>query len=438
MRNVCVGMVIAGVVGAASGQVVEESRRLLGDGVANGDLFGSSLAIGDGIIAVGSMRDDDRGLNSGSVYLFDAETGVELMKIVPEGSGAVDQVGNAMVISDGVLAIAAHNTDDLTGTVYLYDLHTGVLLREARPRRPRRFSNFGESMAIDGGVLAVGGPGDSSNGLEAGEAYLIDLKTGAQTHSLKPKDGRAYDLFGSSIDIEDGLVAVGAYQDDDGGYNTGSGYLFDAVSGEEIMEIYAEDGEEDDYFGREVLIEEGRLYVSAVRDGVNGPSSGSVYVYDVQSGTELMRIIPDDGEDREAFGSSIAIQNGVLVVACPRSDEQALNSGVIYLYDAISGEELGRLAASNGEAQDWLGFSIAIDAGRIAAASIYHNDHGMAYVLDACAGDFNLDWRYTYEDASAFLGAYAAGADDADLNGDGALTFFDVAAFVEGYLGGCL
>ena len=438
MRNVCVGMVIAGVVGAASGQVVEESRRLLGDGVTDGDLFGSSLAIGDGIVAVGSMRDDDRGLNSGSVYLFDAETGVELMKIVPEGSGAVDQVGNAMVISDGVLAIAAHNTDDLTGTVYLYDLHTGELLREARPRRPRRFSNFGESLAIDGGVLAVGGAGDSSNGLEAGEAYLIDLATGAQTHSLKPKDGRAYDLFGSSIDIEDGIVAVGAYQDDDGGFNTGSVYLFDAVSGEEIMEIYADDGEEDDYFGREVLIEDGRLYVSAVRDGVNGPSSGSVYVYDVQSGAELMRIIPDDGEDREAFGSSIAIQNGVLVVSCPRSDERGFDSGVIFLYDAISGEELGRLAASNGESRDWLGFSIAIDAGRIAAASIYHNDHGMAYVLDACAEDFNLDWRYTFDDVSAFLGAYAAGTDDADLNGDGMLTFFDVAAFVEGYLGGCL
>lgn len=437
MRNVCVGMAIACVVGVASGQVVEESRRLLGDGVAFGDLFGSSLAIGDGIIAVGSMRDDDRGLNSGSVYLFDAATGVELMKIIPEGSSAVDQVGSAMVISNGVLAIGAHNTDDLTGTVYLYDLDTGVFLREARPRRPRRYSNYGQSVAIDGEVLAVGAPGDSSNGLEAGEAYLIDLKTGAQTHSLKPKDGRAYDVFGISIDIDDGIVAVGAYQDDDGGHNTGSVYLFDAESGEEIMEIYAEDGEEDDYYGREVLIEEGRLYVSALRDGVNGPSSGSVYVYDVQSGTELMRIIPEDGEDREVFGSSLAIQDGVLVVACPRSDERGFDSGVIYVYDAISGEELGRLAASNGGAQDWLGYSIAIDEGRIAAASIYNNDLGMVYVLDACVGDLNHDWRHSIEDVSAFLGAFAAGGDNADLDGDGALTFFDVAAFIEGYLGGC-
>lgn len=437
MRNLSVWMAIAGIVGVASGQVVEESRRLLGAGVSSGDLFGSSVAIGDGIIAVGSMRDDDRGLNSGSVYLFDAATGVELMKIVPEGSRAVDQVGSAMVISDGILAIGAHNTDERTGSVYLYDLHTGALIREVRPRTPRLYSNFGESLAIDGGVLAVGGTGDSANGLEAGEAYLIDLATGAQTHSLLPKDGRERDLFGCSIDIEDGIVAVGAFFDDDGGMNTGSVYLFDAVSGEEIMEIFADDGESNDYFGREVLIEDGRLYVSAVRDGVNGPSSGSVYVFDVQTGAELMRIIPDDGERVDVFGSSIAIENGVLVVACPRSDERGADSGVIYLFDAITGEEHGRFAASNGAESDWLGYSIAIDEGRIAATSIYHNDHGMAYVLDACVGDFNLDWRYTFDDVSAFLGAYSAGEDGADINGDGALTFFDVALFVDGYQRGC-
>lgn len=437
MRNV-MGFALIGVAASlASGQLVAESRRMVGSEVVEGDFFGSALAIGSGVVAVGTMRDDDRGLNSGSVYLFDSETGAELMKLVPAQSGEIDQVGSALAMDLGILAVGASATDSRTGTVYLYDAASGVLLREARPRRPRAYSSYGESIAMSGGVLAVGGTGDSANGLDAGEAYLLDVYSGVQLHSLLASDGKQGDLFGCAIDIDDGIVAVGAYGDDDMGLNTGSVYLFDAASGAELMEIHASDGEEDDYFGRALVMEGGLLYVSAWRDGDNGPNSGSVYVYDVATGDQVMKILAPDGEALDRFGRSLAIENGVLAVGCPRSDERGNDSGVVYLFDAVSGAEIARWAASDGAPGDLLGYALAMHEGRVVSTSLYDDDIGSVYALDPCVIDFDRDWAYTFADVSAFIAAYTGGSQDADLNGDGALSFFDVAAFVAAYGEGC-
>lgn len=431
------GCVVGMAAGGAGAQVVAESRRMVGSEAVAGDFFGSSVAIGSGVIAVGAMRDDDNGLNSGAVYLFDSATGAELMKIVPAQSAAVDQVGSSMAMDLGILAIGASSTDSRTGTVYLYDAASGALIREARPRSPRRYSSYGESIAMDGGVLAVGGTGDSANGLDAGEAYLLDVYSGVQLHSLLASDGKRGDVFGCAIDIDEGVVAVGAYGDDDMGLNTGSVYLFDAASGAELMEIHAWDGEEDDYFGRVVVMENGLLYVSASRDADNGANSGSVYVYDVKSGDQVMKILASDGEALDRFGRSMAIENGVLAVGCPRSDENGNDSGAVYLFDAATGGELARLAASDGEAGDLLGYAIAMHDGRVVSTALYDGGVGSVYALDPCAIDFNRDWAYTFEDVSVFLSGYLGGSLDVDLNGDGVLSFFDVAAFLAAYGAGC-
>ena len=79
------------------------------------------------------------------------------------------------------------------------------------------FDNFGLSIAIDNGVVAVGVLGDDDNGTDSGSAYLFNASTGAQIAKLLPSDGTAGDNFGFSIAIDNGVVAVGAFYDDDNG-----------------------------------------------------------------------------------------------------------------------------------------------------------------------------------------------------------------------------
>ena len=84
------------------------------------------------------------------------------------------------------------------------------------------FDWLGYSIDIDNGIVAMGAIGDDFNGDGAGAAYLFNATSGNQIVKLLPNDGSAGDSFGRSIAIDDGLVAVGAYWDDDNGGNSGS------------------------------------------------------------------------------------------------------------------------------------------------------------------------------------------------------------------------
>jgi hypothetical protein len=79
--------------------------------------------------------------------------------------------------------------------------------------------------------VAVGAYQDDDGGSESGSAYVFDTSTcgAACTEASKPtaSDGAAGDLFGRSVGVSGTTVVVGAYGDDDSGGNSGSAYVFD-------------------------------------------------------------------------------------------------------------------------------------------------------------------------------------------------------------------
>ncbi len=92
-----------------------------------GDRFGSALAISDKFIAVAAEGDDTEGKDTGAVYVFDKETGVELAKITKSGS---KEFGSSLAIKDNELLIGS-TVDNVSsggtnyqeaGTVYKYDI----------------------------------------------------------------------------------------------------------------------------------------------------------------------------------------------------------------------------------------------------------------------------------------------------------------------------
>ncbi len=85
-RIIVPALIMGGIafVTPAFGQVTNEDVKLLPSDGEAGDQFGWSIAISDGVVAVGAQSDDDNGSNSGSVYLFDAATGVQIDKLLPD------------------------------------------------------------------------------------------------------------------------------------------------------------------------------------------------------------------------------------------------------------------------------------------------------------------------------------------------------------------
>ena len=307
------------------------TKLLPNDGAA-GDEFACSIAISSGLVVVGARYDDDSGTDSGSAYIFHATSGVQLAKLLPSDGAAGDEFGCAVAIQDGIVAVGAKRDDDNgsdSGAVYLFDASSGAQLSKLLPNDGAMIHNFGEAVDIDAGVLAVGAHGA---GFLAGTAYLFDVSTGAQLHKLLPLDTHANMFFGTTIGIDDGVVVVGAWADSIFFDHSGSAYLFDVASGSQISKLIPSDGHDRDHFGFAVAIDAGIVAIGAEEDDDSAFDGGSAYLYDA-TGTELTKILASDGEAFDVFGSAIAIQGGTIVIGAYGDDDNGDASGSAYLVD---------------------------------------------------------------------------------------------------------
>ncbi|MCH8152249.1 MAG: FG-GAP repeat protein [Planctomycetes bacterium] len=163
-----------------------------------------------------------------------------------------------------------------TGSAYA-DL--GDQLFKLLPDDGAALDEFGRSVAISGATAIVGASGHD-NGTSNGSAYLFDTTTGAQIAKFLPNDGAIGDHFGISVAISGATAIVGAWFDDDNGFWSGSAYLFDTTTGRQIAKLLADDGAALDIFGWSVAISGATAIVGAWFDDDNGLDSGSAYLFD--------------------------------------------------------------------------------------------------------------------------------------------------------------
>ena len=312
--------------------------KLLPDDGAFNDLFGWSVAINDTTAIVGAWRDDDNGNNSGSAYLFDTITGRQIAKLVPSDGAGGDRFGWSVAII-GATAIVGASLDDDNGTnsgsAYLFDTTTGLQIAKLLPDDGAAHDQFGVSVAISGATAIVGAWGDDDNGSNSGSAYLFDTTTGRQVAKLLPEDGAGGDSFGVFVAISGTTAVVGAMHDGDNGFESGSAYLFDTTTGLQIAKFLPNDGAEGDHIGISVAISGATAIVGAFWDDDNGTDSGSAYLFSaIHIDFEEPQEFPAFGEATvEAVGSFDAAGNDTqdVVVIIPGSIPSGTGNVQVFL-----------------------------------------------------------------------------------------------------------
>ncbi|MCH8879726.1 MAG: FG-GAP repeat protein [Planctomycetes bacterium] len=419
---------------AAYADLGDQLFKLLPDDGAPSDEFGWSVAISGEVAIVGAHLDDaacpsDPECNSGSAYLFDVATGQQLHKLVADDADAWDEAGKSVSISGNVALVGARFDDDAcpenpfcdSGSAYLFDVLTGQQLHKLIADDAVQGDVFGASVGISGGLGIVGAPGDDDAGTSSGAVYVFDVATGQQLRKLTADDAEMGDRFGTEVAISGNIAIIGVSSDDDAGSASGSAYLFDVTTGQQLHKLTADDADAGDRFGDAVAIHENTAIVGAWRDADFGLESGSVYVFDVTTGEQLHKLTASDASAFAKFGRSVSISGGIAIVGAPWDNDEGSVSGSAYLFDAVTGEELHKLAQDDAATLDWFGRSVGISAG-VAIAGAYADD-------DACPDDSNCD------SGSAYLfDATGASACPWDFDGDGAVGPFDLA-FLLGFWG---
>ena len=138
---------------------------------------------------------------------------------------------------------------------------------------------FAWSVGTSGGTGVIGAHWDDDQGEASGSAYVFDVSTGQELFKLNSSDGMAGDYFGSSVAVGGNVAVIGARGDDDNGSLSGSAYVFDVTTGQELFKLNASDGAEGDYFGIAVAVSGSIAVIGARLDDDNGPDSGSAYVF---------------------------------------------------------------------------------------------------------------------------------------------------------------
>jgi hypothetical protein len=289
-------------------------HKLMASDGALDDQLGLSIAIDGGIVAVGSPRDDDNGQRSGSVYLFDAVSGAEFMKIKPNDGAAFDEFGNSLAMDGGRLVVGAWSDGDSgggAGSAYVFDVATGQQLHKLLASDGGPTDYFGSAVAIDGTTIIVGAYSSLNNG---GSAYLFDAVSGAQVRKFVATDIASNDAAGTSVGVHGGVVVVGAPMNDDGASNSGSAYLFEAGTGLQIAKLLASDAALGVQFGQSVAIQGGRVFVGSHLDDDNGFTTGSAYRFTVPGSTCAPDLNSDgvlDFFDVQAFLGAYSSQSDV-------------------------------------------------------------------------------------------------------------------------------
>lgn len=155
-------------------------------------------------------------------------------------------------------------------------------------------------------------------------------------HELLASDGRARDVFGSSVAVSGDVALVGARWDNPKGSLSGSAYAYryDGASWVEEQKLLASDGAAFDQFGISVAVSGDVAVIGAWLDDDNGSESGSAYVYryDGASWMEEQKLLASDGATEDEFGHSVAVSNDVALVGAPSDGDKGEWSGSAYVY----------------------------------------------------------------------------------------------------------
>ncbi len=366
---------------AASG---DQIAKLTPDDAAAFDFFGSSVGISGHTAVVGNQKDQFVGAFSGAAYLFDVSTGVQLRKLTTDDS--FDQFARAVGISGNTVIVGAPADDeagDAAGAAYLFDAVTGNQLVKFTPAN--EFDLFGISVAISQTIAVVGSARNSNSDDNSGAVYLLDVTTRDQVGKFTTDT--ILDGFGGSVGISGNTVIVGASDDDEMGNDSGAAYLFDAVTGNQLAKLTADDAAPGDHFGESVAISGNTAIVGAVTSPLETQNQrGAAYLFDVTTGTQLAKLFADDHVSGDRFGANVALDGHIAIVAASHDTEAGEFSGAVYLFDTSTGNQMAKLTADNAAGGDFFGGSVAISANRILVGA--HGDDvlggftGAAYLFD--------------------------------------------------------
>lgn len=367
--------------------VIDEQTLTASDGVA-GDEFGLSIALSGSTMVVGAAGRLLGNVTQDAAYVFERRGGswIETQKLTASDGGVSNSFGSSVALSGSTIVVGAPfesiNGNFAQGSAYVFNRHGGswTETQKLTASNGAERDQFGLSVALSGSTIVVGA---QSAEFSRGAAYVFNRQgeSWTETQKLTASDGEGFDSFGFSVALSGSAIVVGAPGDSIGDtFSQGSAYVFNRQGGSwvEAQKLTASDGVEVANFGLSIAFSGSTLVVGAPNDTIGDNfGQGSAYVFNRQgeSWTETQKLTASGGADRAQFGRSIALSGSIIVVGAPFGPiGNNIGQGAAYVFNRRGGSwtETRQLTASDGEALDAFGFSVALSSSTIVIGAPFH------------------------------------------------------------------
>ncbi len=331
--------------------------------------FGYDVALSGDELFVGARRGGAD--HAGRVFVYqlinDHWEGVQELRAFDGGPGFT--YGQGLAIDDQTLVVGSMGYPDETyvtgglGTVYVYVRSTAGWVLSERIPLPNHsttphglWSGFGWACALEGDVLVVGARGNGAHGMAF--VYRRQSSGWVLESSLHlPQFSPDIELlFGSAVDIDNGVIVIGAPVSGTPlfwGPSMVAFFEYETTSQTWGLKqtVRASDASLSpgglDKFGHALSLHGGRLIVGAYNGSYNSFHSGTAYIFEKTNGlwSEIERLVPTDPNPATGnpanFSSSVAFDGpsgriliGSLDTLVPGSPG---NPGKAYFFDINQG-----------------------------------------------------------------------------------------------------
>ena len=284
-----------------------------------------------------------------------------------------------MAIEGDTMVVGAYAENSIAGAVYVFTRSGTTWSQQAKLVASDAAANdyFGVSVEIDGDTIVAGANYEDTGGSDAGAAYVFTRSgtTWSQQAKIQASDKEAGDLFGTSVEIDGDTIVVGAQTEDTGGSNAGAAYVFtrSGTSWSQQAKIQSSDIAASDRFGWSAAIDGDTVVVGAYLEDTGGSNAGAAYVF-TRSGTswsQQAKLVASDAEATDYFGISVAIDGDTMVAGASYEDTGGSAAGAAYVFtrSGTTWTQAKKLVASDAEAGDNFGVFVAIDGDTIVAGA---------------------------------------------------------------------
>ena len=349
--------------------------------------FGTAAAIDGNWAAIVAPTDDASAavLDVGAVYMYmyDGSNWIQKERLVIAGAGAMDTIASVAIRGDSMVIGSPYNS--ATGAAYFYRRSGETWIQVDAEGPPNAAANqaFGQTVAINDRYVFVGSPNYTGALAKNGGVAIYSYTAAGMTYIKTLFGASAYMAFGSSIAVDNTVLAIGAPQAlGREGSAPGSVFVFDEASGAFNLVATKTGTINAEKFGASVALYGSRLAVGSPNFIVNAVAGfGRASFYDTYSAAAPTRTI-QGGVSTENLGQSVALSATGLYVGVPFANNRA---GRVdhYLYSSINTLYYRNLAYNEG-ANSGYGYAIAVSGEFVVIGARIKSDpndnSGAAYI----------------------------------------------------------